>query len=156
MKCSPCTPAIDFSALKETSFIHTADWESIELKHKQVLYARLYQTYNRVLAMNEEGTYVTVTVTSSSDSLTIDDKFESYFNLMDYIQELGARLQSLAKEILDLQAKQQAGKLNIDETKEVNEQRRLALSLCLPVPMATAALLSSEARPQPAAAVVAA
>ena len=144
MNLSPATAPIDFSLLNATSFIHTADWEAIELRAKQANYGRLYQTYNRVLAMNEEGTHAIITVKSVSDTLIIDDRNEDYFNLMDYVQDLGNRLHTLAKEILALQEKQQKEGLNNDEGEAVNERRRLALALCLPVPMGTAALLTSD------------
>jgi hypothetical protein len=145
MKLTIPTPTTDFAALRSVPAYHCVNYEAAQLARKRLAYATLLARYERLLLMEEEGISVTVTMTSLSGTMTVQD--DQQFEPMEYLNDLANQMEKLSREILTLHEKQQTTGLD-NEKEEVADDlvRRQALALCLP-----AAASTVEAQPnQPA------
>lgn len=142
MNLAVATPT-DFAALREVSSPHDAGYKTKQLARRRAHYAALFQRYQDALTIDDEGYEVSITIRSVSKSLTLTSaEAEHCFNLTELYGKLGAHLNALRAEIMDLLADPSAEAAGFEGTDEPLLHE--ALALCLP------AAANDEARPTPA------
>jgi hypothetical protein len=103
MKVSPTTAPIDFAALKEVESAHDVNYIAGKLARRRTHYAFLFQRYQDILTLDDEGCEISVTLKSATKTVTLTTaESEECFCLNDMYQLLGNHLDALQAEILDL------------------------------------------------------
>lgn len=130
MKLASTTPAPDFTALRELTGVHDADFEAQKLVRARAIYAARYARLQELLLLDDEGYEVTITVRSHSKTLTLTQyEGEACFDLNAVYGVLGRGLDALKDQILDCLAGT-APTIGLNEAE--NQQLRQAHMLCLP------------------------
>lgn len=129
------TPAPTLAALRQQKYVHDAGAETLKLQRTREIYAALYQRFQDVLRLDDEGYEVTITVRGLSRTLTLSAaETEACFNLDEMYAVLGNRLNAHHAEILDMLLKVEGG-TPLDSQEGTDEPLlHQALALCLPAP----------------------
>lgn len=135
MKVSPTTPAVDFAALKEVECAHDVNYMAGKLARRRAHYAFLFQRYQDILTLDDEGCEISVTLKSATKTVTLTTaEAEECFCLNDMYQLLGNHLDALQAEILDLLEGKVKGKdeqFGLWEGTEAPIMRQV-VALCMP------------------------
>lgn len=123
----------DLAILREQTSIHDAGYETLKLQRSREIYGALYQRFQDLLRLDDEGYEITITLRGASRTVTLTtDEAEACFNLSDIYGVLGNRLNAQHTQILDVLLAIEKG-TPLDFMDGTNDPLlRQALALCLP------------------------
>lgn len=143
MKLAATTPALDFAALRQVDNAHDVDYLAGKLARRRAHFAALFQRYQDMLALDDEGCEISVTLKSATKTATLTAaEAEQCFCINDVFQLIGGQLDALQAEILDLlEHKQDGGHSHQDGLWEGTDApiMRQVVALCMPQPAAAPA-----------------
>lgn len=105
MKVSSTTPTVDFAALREVESAYDVAFKAKQLARRRAHYAFLFQRYQDMLTLDDEGYEVSITLKSATKEVTLNStESGDCFDITNMYSQLGKKLGALQDEILDLLA----------------------------------------------------
>jgi len=139
MKVAANTPALDFTALKKVESAHDVDYLAGQLARRRAHFAFLFQRYQDLLTLDDEGYEVSITLTSATKTVTLSRaEGEDSFDMTALYEKHGNHMAALQAEILDLlenKEKNQHKDFGLWEGTDAPTMRQV-VTLCMPQPAA--------------------
>ena len=104
MKLATTTTApIDFDAMQAFVGAHDAGYKAKQLARRRAHYAALFQRYQDLLTLDDEGFEVSITLRSATKTVVLSAKeSERAFDLSELYDQHGKHMGALQDEIIDL------------------------------------------------------
>ncbi|MGI4863721.1 MAG: hypothetical protein ACRYFZ_07325 [Janthinobacterium lividum] len=135
MKLAADTPALDFTALKKVESAHDVDYLAGQLARRRAHFAFLFQRYQDLLTLDDEGYEVSITLTSATKTVTLSRaEGEDSFDMTALYEKHGNHMAALQAEILDLLENKQDGShkdFGLWEGTGAPDMRQV-VALCMP------------------------
>lgn len=137
MKLNTTASTLNFIALREVKSAHDVDYLAGKLARRRAHFAALFQRYQDMLTLDDEGCEISVTLKSATKTVTLTaTEGAECFCLNDMFQFLGNQLDVLQAEILDLLENKENGKHKQHGLWEGTDApiMRQVVALCMPQP----------------------